>query len=180
MPEAAPPNSPFDVTAYIDAVRDVLAAAMPAAEFSEDVQPDMGALTFVHPVHDATVLLVIEPAEGQLPATLLASIVIGDWDEAKKADQGAALLAMNPRLMTCAVGLLPLNPDELAVVLCRRVPVASVAPADVQALIDDMIWEYAQAAGWVHEDVAAAPGSVAPESELKPPRPRLIGSLDEL
>jgi hypothetical protein len=163
---------PFDAQAFTSQLRAALAEAMPTAEFSEELDDDMAALTFVHPVHEATVLLVIEPAMDPVPATLMAAIVIGDWVEAQQTAGGAALLALNPRLMTCSVGLLPINNDELAVVLCRRVPASSVLPGDVVGLVDDMIWEYAQVAGWVEQDGTDAAPPVR--------QSRLIGSLDEL
>jgi hypothetical protein len=147
---------PFDAQAFTSQLRAALAEAMPTAEFSEELDDDMAALTAMDPV----------------PATLMAAIVIGDWVEAQQTAGGAALLALNPRLMTCSVGLLPINNDELAVVLCRRVPASSVLPGDVVGLVDDMIWEYAQVAGWVEQDGTDAAPPVR--------QSRLIGSLDEL
>jgi len=152
---------------------------MPTVEFSEEFEEEMAAVTFVHPVHEATVLLVVEGAQDPVPATLLAAIVIGDWVEAQQTAGAAKLLALNPRLMTCSVGVLPINQDELAVVLCRRMPAVLLPPADAVGLIDDMIWEYAQVAGWIEQ---AASGAVSPPSQppSAPSTPRLIGSLDEL
>ncbi len=169
----------FDCAHYANQLREAVALAMPTAEFSEELEEDMAAVTFVHPVHGATVLLVVEAAQDSTPATLMAAIVIGDWLEAQQTAGGAALLALNPRLMTCSVGVLPINQDELAVVLCRRMPAVSLQPVDAVGLIDDMIWEYAQVAGWVEQ---AASGAVSPPSQppSAPSTPRVIGSLDDL
>jgi hypothetical protein len=162
-------------------LKSAVVAALPGADVADDVQDDLAVVTYVHPVHQATVLLVLEPAVGEMPASLMAAVVLGDWDAARDDGQAAALLALNPRLMTCAVGLVPLNPDELAVVLSRRLPLTAVRPNDVPSLVDDMIWEYAHVAGWSGPGASATAAEDKPAPAVQvPPRPRLIGSLDEL
>ena len=160
-------------------LKSAVLSALPAADVAEDLQDDLAVITYVHPVHQATVLLVLEQAAGEMPDSLMAGVVLGDWDAARDAGQAAALLALNPRLMTCSVGLVPLNADELAVVLSRRLPMTSVTPAEVPSLVDDMIWEYAQVAGWSGPGAQAATAAEADDGVQVPPRPRLIGSLDE-
>lgn len=165
----------FDCAAFTDAIRAALAATLPGVELAEEPDSDLAALTFVHPVHEATVVLLTEAADSTTSVpTLLLAVVIGDWQDLAHKDGGAQMFALNTRLMTCAVGLMPLNNDEIAVVLCRRMPASAVPPTEVLGLIDDMAWDYAACAGWL-EDGDGAPVQAQPES-----RPRLIGSLDEI
>lgn len=174
----------FDCARYASAVRDALQAALPGVEVAEEPSQEVSALTFTHPVHEATVVVLIEAGgEATMLATILLAIVIGDWKDLEAKGGAAQLFALNPRLMTCAVGVMPLNDDELAVVLCRRAPAATVAPDEVGGLVDDMIWDYAQCSGWLEQAQTAAvpaPAPAAPAPPLAPARPRLIGSLDDL
>ncbi|MFZ4577078.1 MAG: hypothetical protein ACOYOB_01680 [Myxococcota bacterium] len=165
-------NQPFDCAEFADAIRAALTQTLTGVDVAEEPGDDASALTFVHPVHEATVVLLVEAADNETSVpTLLVSIVIGDWLEAQEKEGGAQLFALNPRLMTCAVGLMPLNDDEIAVVLCRRAPAAAIAADEVLGVIDDMIWDYANCAGWLEgaSDPAIAGG-----------RSRLISSLDEV
>ena len=168
----------FDATIALEAIHQSLSSAM--ADVSFDVEPDpaAAALSFVHPAHDATILVVVEAADPhhQVP-TLLLAVVLGDWQDARGETGGAALFALNAKLMTCAVGLMPLNEDELALALCKRVPLDSLAPDQVLPALEDMIWEYAAISGWLEGGSPERPGE--PPTDLQPPRPRLITSLDE-
>lgn len=168
----------FDCASFTDAIRDALAATLPGVDLSEEPDTDLAALTFVHPVHEATVVLLTEAADATTSVpTLLLAVVIGDWQDLAQKDGGAQMFGLNTRLMTCAVGLMPLNNDEIAVVLCRRMPASAIAPDQVLGLVDDMVWDYAACAGWLEGSGESAPQE-APQ--VVDPRPRLIGSLDEL
>jgi len=166
----------FDCAAFTDAIRDALAKTLPGVDLAEEPNSDLAALTFVHPVHEATVVLLTEAADATTSVpTLLLAVVIGDWQDLAQKDGGAQMFGLNTRLMTCAVGLMPLNDDEIAVVLCRRMPAAAIAPDLVLGLVDDMVWDYAACAGWLEGS-----GPAAQQPAAVDPRPRLIGSLDEL
>ena len=170
-------TKPFDCAAFTDAIRDSLALILPGVDLAEEPDTDLAALTFVHPVHEATVVLLTEAANTTTSVpTLLLAVVIGDWLDLAQKDGGAQMFSLNTRLMTCAVGLMPLNNDEIAVVLCRRMPAEAIPPDQVLGLVDDMVWDYAACAGWL-DSSAAQPQAPA---VVEPARPRLIGSLDEL
>ena len=83
--------------------------------------------------------------------------------------------------MSCAIGLLPLNADELVVALTRRLPLTPQTPSEVLPIIEGMIWEFATLS---QKMAQAEPQPTQPEEQRSavdlPPRPRLIGSLDEL
>lgn len=158
----------FDLHNHAAQLRTAIESAVPGAEVDSDEAADAVALSFEHPAHQATCLLVLEP-DAQVGVAMLVAVVIGPWEESRAKDGGASLFGLNPRLMTCAIGLLPINEDETAVVLCRRMPAGAVEPAEAVSLLDDMIWEYAQVSGWTEGEAA-----------VEPPRPRLIGSLDEV
>lgn len=179
------PQSPVDMESYADSLVADLTQRWPSVETSLDVQDDAVALSFVHPVHEATCIVVLEPDDDQRVLVLL-SVVVGDWGELRNQPQGASMFLLNPRLITCALGLLPLNEDELALVLCRRLPAEALPVDDVVAMLEGMMFEYAQAQGWFagatgeEESAEAPPGASATTPSLMPQRPRLIGSLDEL
>ncbi len=170
---------PFDATVALEAIQRALAAAMSDVTFDVEPDPAAAALSFVHPAHDATILVVVEAADPhhQVP-TLLLAVVLGDWQDARGETGGAALFGLNAKLMTCAVGLMPLNEDELALALCKRVPLESLAAEQVLPALEDMIWEYAAISGWLENGGAERP-EAPPPPDLAPPRPRLITSLDE-
>ena len=124
------------------------------------------ALSFVHPVHGATVMVVVDAGEGEIeeegstPASVGVFVVLGDFaDIVGDSDAIFRTFALNASLMSCAVGLLRLNADEVATALCRRLPAATVDIAEVRDMVDAMIWEYAQNAGFLADapqDAAAA------------------------
>ncbi len=172
---------PFDATVALESIQLALAASMADVVFDVEPDPAAAALSFVHPAHDATILVVVEAADPhhQVP-TLLLAVVLGDWQDARGESGGAALFGLNSKLMTCAVGLMPLNEDELALALCKRVPLDSMPPEQVLPALEDMIWEYAAISGWLEGGSPERPTDPdAPPSDLQPPRPRLITSLDE-
>lgn len=181
----------FDIAKMTEALQAALAQAMPGAEVAVDPADDMTALSFVHPAHEATAIVVLDAAPGDPsgPAMLLA-VVLGDWADVEREPLGVRnLLMLNTRLMTSAIGVLPLNEDELALVLSRRMPIDALALEEVLPAIEDMIWEYARCSGWLQGQGAPQPGQAAQErpgvgrpSPLDPSqgRPRLIGSLDEV
>jgi hypothetical protein len=164
----------FELKRHGEALHEAVTTAFAGVSVDLEDAADGFALTFVHPAHDAACILVLEPDQ-QAGVALLVAVVIGDWEAARQQDMGARLFALNPRLMTCAVGLLPINGDEIAVVLCRRAPVDAVAPAEAVSLLDDMIWEYAHLSGWAEQ--ADSGKDSEPVAEV---RPRLITSLDDL
>jgi hypothetical protein len=145
-------------------------AAIPGVALDLDAATDAVAISFVHPGHEATCILVLEP-DAAVGVALLCAVIVGPWEEAAAADGGVSLFSLNPRLMTCSIGLLPINEDEVAVVLCRRMPAEAVEPSEAVALLNDMIWEYAQLTGGSEPAAAAAPVDRGP---------RLIHSLDEV
>lgn len=113
----------------------------------------MAALSFVHPAHDAMVMVVI--SDGEEPVAMRTTsvlMVLGDWDAIREDEaEVRRMFSLNARLMGCAVALVPLNDQETAVVLCRRMPSKALAPEEVLPLVDDMAWEYAVAAGWTRQ-----------------------------
>ncbi len=169
---------PFDCSNFAQKLRDIVAQSLPGTDVGEDLTERISALTFVHPAHEATVLLVVEAEHDLNPLpTVLIAVVIGDWQDLQQKDNVAQMFALNPQLMTCAVGLMPINDDELAVVLSRRMPAQQIEPAEIVSLIDDIIWDYARCSGWLQTN--ALPETPAPSTIEMPPRPKLIGSLDE-
>lgn len=178
-----PIPTPADLATYADALVADVNQRWPELETSLDVQDDAIALSFVHPVHEATCIVVMEPDDTERVLVLLA-VVVGDWGELRNQPQGASMFLLNPRLMSGALGLLPLNEDELALVLCRRLPADALPVDDAVPMLEGMMFEYAQAQGWFAsasgEAEEAPPGASAETHPLRPQRPRLIGSLDEL
>ena len=121
------------------------------------------ALSFVHPVHGATVMVVVDAGEGDpeeegaTPPSVGTFVILGDFDGiADDRDAIFRTFALNASLMSCAVGLLRLNADEVVTALCRRLPAAAVDVAEIREMIDAMIWEYAQAAGFLADEAPAA------------------------
>jgi hypothetical protein len=110
------------------------------------------ALSFTHPVHGATVMVVADGVEDD-DASVGVFVILGDYDGLRGDDDAIfRLFSLNATLMSCAVGLLRLNEDEIATALCRRLPAAEVEATEVRELIDAMIWEYAHTAGFVAAD----------------------------
>ena len=124
-----------------------------------DVETEsLASLSFTHPAHRATVLIIAEQGDArQEVATLAVFVLIDDWLDVQK-DIGAVtrLLQLNTALMSCAIGVVRLNDDELATALCRRIPVEDVDPTTVLDLIEGMVWEYANAAGFIEAAQMAA------------------------
>ena len=115
--------------------------------------PALSALSFTHPGHDATVMVIVTDADARTtqPTTTIL-IVLGDWDDLRKDPEDIfKLFSLNAQLMGCAVAVIPFNEDERAVVLCRRLPVDEIGPEHVLTTIDDMAWEYASASGWLEQ-----------------------------
>ncbi len=123
-----------------------------------------GALSFDHPLHGATVMVVVEApdppaadpdadadaADERTPAgcSVGVFVILGDYADVRGDDEALTrLFGLNARLMSCAIGLLRLSQDETALALCRRLPAASVDITEVRELVDAMIWEYADHAG---------------------------------
>jgi hypothetical protein len=170
-PEAA---VPLDAVATAQSIRDALQSAVPGLAVDlDDGGTDAAALTFVHPAHEATVLVLVEgAAAGLREATVMVAVVVGDAGELQHAPQGALqLLALNAQMVTGAVAVLPLNRDEMAVVVCRRLAALELQPTEIKEIVDQLIWDYARCSGWLAE---------AQKTASEPARPRLIGSLDEL
>lgn len=155
------------------AYRSALAAELAGTSFDAEDGEGASVITFVHPAHGATCLAVVE-AHPALGATLLAAVVIGDAAEFAQPQSLLSFLAFNAQLMTCAVSAVPLNDDELALALVRRVPASELRPEELGGLFGDMIWEWAQVTAQAVKDTPGGPSAAAPQ------KPRLIGSLDEL
>ncbi len=122
--------------------------------------PPLGMLSFQHPAHRATVMVVAESGDARQPLpTVALFVLIDDWADVQQ-DLAAVtrLMQLNTALMSCAVGVLQLNDDEMATALTRRLPAEDVAPAEVLDLIEGMIWEYAHAAGFIEAAEASAAG----------------------
>jgi len=133
-------------------IKGALEAQVPAVEVEQETE-ELGALSFVHPVHDATVMVVVADGDERSPArTTTLLMIVGDWS-ALHTDEEALLrlFGLNARLMSCAVAVVPFGEDEHAVVLCRRVPTEALPAAEVLPLIEDMAWEYAHESGWVEQ-----------------------------
>lgn len=165
-----------------EALKIALLKDLPGAEIDVDDGGDAAALSFEHPGHGATCLAFFEP-DPQAAVALTLAVIVADAAQFAGAEALIGLLSLNVRLMTCAVGVMPINQDEMAVVLCRRVPAAAMEPGDAAGLYNDMIWEWAQLSQQLAHAAEAPAGSPAPSpvsTIAQPPRPRLIGSLDEL
>lgn len=124
------------------------------------------ALSFTHPVHGATVMAIADAgdpaAEPAIPPSVGVFVILGDFDAmADDKDAIRKLFGLNASLMSCAVGLLQLNADEVATALCRRLPSAEVDVAAVRDLVDAMIWEYASCAGFLRESDSIGPADAA-------------------
>ncbi len=133
-------------------IKGALEALVPAVEVEHETAA-LGALSFVHPVHDATVMVIVADGDERSPVrTTTVLMIVGDWG-ALRADEAGLLrlLGLNARLMTCAVAVVPFGADEHAVTLCRRVPTEALPAAEVLPLIEDMAWEYAHESGWVEQ-----------------------------
>ena len=124
-----------------------------------DMETDaLASLSFVHPAHRATVLIIGEQGDTRQPVpTVAVFVLIDDWLDVQKDPTAVTrLLQLNTALMSCAIGVVQLNDDEMATALCRRLPAADVDPATVLDLIEGMVWEYANAAGFIESAEMAA------------------------
>ncbi len=158
-----------------------LQAQLPGAEIEVDDGGDAAALTFEHPAHKAMCIAVLEPDPRAGGVALMAAVVVFDIAEIGSPQALLGLMTLNVQLMTCALGVLPINADELALVLCRRMPAGAIEPGDLAGLYNDMMWEWAQMAPTAEAILKAGPPPPQPAapSVVAPPRPRIIGSLDE-
>ncbi|MBM4346315.1 MAG: hypothetical protein FJ100_23315 [Deltaproteobacteria bacterium] len=165
-----------------ESLKSALQAQLPGADIELDDGGDAAALTFEHPAHKAMCIAVLEPDPRAGGVALMAAVVILDVADIGSPQALLGLMTLNVQLMTCALGVLPINADELALVLCRRMPATAVEPADLAGLYNDMMWEWGQMAPSAEAILKAAPPqpqTPAP-SVVAPPRPRIIGSLDDL
>ncbi len=150
-------------------IKGALEAHVPAVEVEHETA-ELGALSFNHPVHDATVMVVVADPDARSGArTTTVLMIVGDWHSLREDEAGLLrLLGLNARLMTCAVAVVPFGADEHAVVLCRRAPTEALPPEEVLPLIEDMAWEYAHESGWVaqaQEEARERDGAGAAESD---------------
>ncbi|HAN32692.1 MAG TPA: hypothetical protein DCQ06_13950 [Myxococcales bacterium] len=136
----------------IHQIKGALGVIIRDAEVDIDTE-DMAALSFQHPGHKATVFVFVEQGDKRQPlASLAIFVLIDDWaDVQQDLAKVTKLLQLNTALMSCSIGVLQLNADEQITALCRRLPVAEVAPEDVMELVEGMIWEYANAAGFIEQ-----------------------------
>jgi len=85
-------EKPFDCIAFAEAIRNALVKALPGVEIADEPGSDASAVTFVHPAHEATVVLLVEATDDVTPVpTLLLSIVVGDWQAAVTASAVATI-----------------------------------------------------------------------------------------
>ncbi len=163
-----------DLKTLAESLKFAIERELPGAQVDVDDGGSAAALTFEHPAHHALCLAVLEP-DPAAGVALLAAVVVADIAEFATPQALVGLMTLNARLMTCALGALPINQDEMAIVLCRRMPAEAIEPAELPALYNDMVWEWAQ----LSKQTAEMLDAVAPPP---PPSrgPRLIGSLDEL
>lgn len=129
------------------------------------------ALSFSHPVHGATVMVIAEAgdeaAEPPVPPSVGVFVILGDFAGVQDdSDALIRLFGLNASLMSCAVGLLHLNADEVATALCRRLPSAEVEVTAVRELVDAMIWEYASCAGFLGDPAEAAAQAAAAVADI--------------
>jgi len=124
-----------------------------------DMETDeLSSLSFTHPAHRATVLVIGEKGDTRQPVpTLAIFVLIDDWQDVQKDPSAVTrLLQLNTALMSCAIGVVQLHDDEMATALCRRLPASDVDPVTVLDLIEGMVWEYANAAGFIESAEMAA------------------------
>lgn len=174
---AAPPEQSA-ILALAHALKTALERELTGAHVDLEDAGNAAALTFEHPAHRALCLALLEP-DAAAGVALVAAVIVADLAEFASPQALVGLMTLNARLMTCAIGALPINQDEMAIVLCRRMPAEAIEPAELPGLYNDMIWEWAQVSKQTAEMLEAAPQPPA-QTIVAPPRPRLIGSLDEL
>lgn len=136
----------------IHQIKGALSVKIRDAEVDLDTE-QMAALSFQHPAHRANVFVFVEQGDARQPEpTVAIFVLIDDWQDVQKdIAQVTKLLQLNASLMSCAIGVLQLNEDEQATALCRRLPVDHVPAESVLDLIEGMIYEYAQAAGFIEQ-----------------------------
>lgn len=152
--------SDFSCHHLIHRIQGALSVHVSDAEVDLDTK-EIGALSFQHPAHQATVFVFVEQGDTRQPLpTVALFVLIDDWEEVRQdLGQVTRLMQLNGALMTCSVGVLQLNDDEMATALCRRLPAEAVEVDEVFELVEGMIWEYAHAAGFVEQ---ATPGGQEP------------------
>ena len=137
----------------IESIRDAITAKVRDHRIEES-PGGLTAISFVHPIHEATVLIVAEPANAKTPtAAVTTLVVVADWADVK--DDAEAVLrffGLNTRLMSCAVALAPLNADEVSVVLARRVPATDYVTSETLEWVEHMAYEYVKVAGYLDQD----------------------------
>ncbi|MSQ81914.1 MAG: hypothetical protein EXR77_03235 [Myxococcales bacterium] len=171
------PPSTQPLSKLAQALQQALQHDLPGAQIDIDDGGDAVALTFEHPAHHALCIAILEP-DATADVALLAAVVVADVAELSSPQALLGLMTFNARLMTCALAALPINQDEMAIVLCRRTPAAAMPPTELAALYNDMIWEWAQVSKHADEFLGQGP-TAAPRAPAPPSRPRIIGSLDE-
>ncbi|MCO4761700.1 MAG: hypothetical protein KC502_09365 [Myxococcales bacterium] len=131
-------------------IKGAISEKIPAVEVDVETA-ELASLSFTHPAHRATVLVIAERGDNRQPlATLAIFILIDDWFDVQKDPAAVTkLLQLNTALMSCAIGVLQLGDEEMATTLCRRLPASEVDPTTVLDLIEGMVWEYANAAGFM-------------------------------
>ncbi len=163
------PSPPPEVLRLLHQIKGALSVWI--ADVELELGQRSGALSFDHPLHGATVMVVVEAPEPpaadadvdaaeERPAagcSVGVFVILGDYADVRGDDEALTrLFGLNARLMSCAIGLLRLSQDETALALCRRLPAASVDITEVRELVDAMIWEYADHAGHLGHAPAAS------------------------
>jgi len=150
MSEETTATDDIDMQRLIRQIKGAISEKISAVDIDADT-PFIASLSFMHPSHRATVLVIAEQGDTrQTRPTVAIFVLIDDWRDVQKDPAAVTrLLQLNTALMSCAIGVVQLNDDEHATALCRRLPAAQVDPATVLDLIEGMVWEYANAAGFI-------------------------------
>ena len=108
--------------------------------------PLHAGMVLTHPLHDTVVAVEVDasPLDGIPPSTAIRILVLPWSEQAHESGQVATLLRANARLQGCAVAIGAIDDYERAVLLVRRVPADVLPPEQIDAAIDDMVWEWAQ------------------------------------
>lgn len=118
-----------------------------------DVGEELVGIAFVHKAQQSKMMVVVDAADERTPVDTVALIVvIAPWDDVvRDPDAMFQLYSLNTRLMSCALSVMPVAPEQNAVVLVRRVPTTELPPDRVLEWIDSMQYEFATHAGLLDE-----------------------------
>ena len=118
-----------------------------------DVGEDLVGIAFVHKAQQSKMMVVVDAADERTPVdTVALVVVIAPWEDVVKDPEAMfQLYSLNTRLMSCALSVMPVAPEQNAVVLVRRVPITELPPDRVLEWIDSMQYEFASHAGLLED-----------------------------